>query len=262
MMHDVDSTVCHNCSAPLAGPYCSSCGQKAQPLNPTLRALASDVVEATLDVDGRTFRSVVTLLTAPGVLTLEYFRGRRARWIAPLRLYLLFSVVYFAAASFGGPVHVGITGRDGADKSQQIAELGNRTEAEVQQAVQQALSVWTARAMFVLVPLFAGFLRLATRRTGTNYPQQVIFAFHVHAAWFVAGAIAALADAFAPRVVDAVVSLAAFGYATWYFVVALRTVYGFTRRRAMVRAAMVGFAYWVVITLVVLAIALPVLFWH
>ena len=33
-----DSALCYNCSAPLSGPFCAACGQKAKALNPTLAA--------------------------------------------------------------------------------------------------------------------------------------------------------------------------------------------------------------------------------
>ena len=55
-----------------------------------------------LHVDGKIFRSVRLLLMRPGLLTHEYFRGRRARYISPIRLYLIFSVAFFAAAALAG----------------------------------------------------------------------------------------------------------------------------------------------------------------
>ena len=35
-----------------------------------------------------------------------------------------------------------------------------------------------------LLPLFAAMIGLTVRRSGRNYPQQLYFALHVHAAWF------------------------------------------------------------------------------
>ena len=71
--------ICRNCSAPLDGPFCARCGQKAAPLNPTLRGLAREAALELLDVDGRIFRTVRLLLTRPGFLTREHLAGRRAR---------------------------------------------------------------------------------------------------------------------------------------------------------------------------------------
>ena len=61
--------------------------------------LAHDVVHEFLHVDSKIFRTVKLLLLKPGFLTREYFEGRRVRYVSPLRLYLVFSVINFAAAA-------------------------------------------------------------------------------------------------------------------------------------------------------------------
>ena len=86
---------CHNCGIRLAGPFCSACGQKSVPLSVTLHEFAHELTHEMLHVDGRLFQSVRRLLLSPGFLTREYVQGRRARWISPIRLYLIFSVIYF-----------------------------------------------------------------------------------------------------------------------------------------------------------------------
>ncbi|MGH8639496.1 MAG: DUF3667 domain-containing protein, partial [Burkholderiales bacterium] len=189
MDHPPDSTVCYNCGSTLRGSFCSACGQKAQPLNPTFHDLFHDFTHEMLHVDGRIFRSVRHLLLSPGFLTVEQFQGRRARWISPLRLYLVFSLTYFAVSSVGGGVRIGVTGTD-QETAEELQKLGFQSEEELQAAVTEAQAKWTPRVMFVLVPLFAWFVHIACRRTGRYYPQHLFFALHVHAAWFAVGALA------------------------------------------------------------------------
>lgn len=50
-------------------------------------------------MDGKILQSVKLLFTRPGFLTREYVEGRRIRYISPLRLYLVFSVAYFAVSA-------------------------------------------------------------------------------------------------------------------------------------------------------------------
>jgi hypothetical protein len=102
MTHGAESTTCYNCKARLTGPFCGACGQKAQSLNPSARDLLHDVTHEMLHVDGRIVRSVQRLLFSPGFLSREQFEGRRARWISPIRLYLIFSVIYFGVTAFDG----------------------------------------------------------------------------------------------------------------------------------------------------------------
>jgi hypothetical protein len=262
MSHVPDSPVCHNCGAALGGRFCAVCGQKAQPLNQTLHDFLHDFTHEMLHVDGRIFRSVRKLLFSPGFLTVEYFEGRRARWISPIRLYLIFSVIYFAVASLpGGGARVLINASDPEDVDE-LNRLGFRSEQELQETVRHAQATWTPRVMFVLVPLSAWLVQVACRRTGRNYPQHLYFALHVHAALFAAGAVAAAARLAKPRAFQyGVVALATL-YALAYVVLAFRRAYGGSIRRAIMRAAVVGIAYWAVIILAVIAIVLPVLLWR
>jgi hypothetical protein len=93
------SEQCRNCGAPLTGPYCAQCGQFDAPSDPTLRELLADAWDALTSLDGKLAASLRLLLTRPGALTVEYLAGRRARYLAPFRLYLICSVVYFLVAA-------------------------------------------------------------------------------------------------------------------------------------------------------------------
>lgn len=96
------SGFCHNCGIRLSGPYCAACGQKVRPLNITVHDFFHEFIHETLHVDGRLFQSIRRLILSPGFLTREYLQGRRARWISPIRLYLIFSVIFFALSAFTG----------------------------------------------------------------------------------------------------------------------------------------------------------------
>src|SRR5688500_1622779 len=95
----LDPERCANCHASLSGAFCAQCGQKVKPLDPTLRELATDVLHEVTDVDSKLLRSVRYLFTRPGFLSREHAEGRRASYVSPVRLYLVFSVAFFAAAS-------------------------------------------------------------------------------------------------------------------------------------------------------------------
>lgn len=87
--------VCANCGAPLAGEYCSNCGQRHEPHVHTIAHFASEAFESITHADSRLWRTLGYLLTRPGLLTREFFAGRRARYLPPFRLYIVISVVFF-----------------------------------------------------------------------------------------------------------------------------------------------------------------------
>lgn len=55
----------------------------------------TEAFEDTFSWDSRALNSVFALLFKPGFLTREYFLGRRARYIPPLRLYIFSSLLFF-----------------------------------------------------------------------------------------------------------------------------------------------------------------------
>jgi hypothetical protein len=59
-------------------------------------------------LEGKLWKSLGLLLFRPGRLTLEYIKGRRVRYVQPLRLYLTFSLIFFAVLKLGGDTHVNV----------------------------------------------------------------------------------------------------------------------------------------------------------
>ncbi|HMD35600.1 MAG TPA: DUF3667 domain-containing protein, partial [Vicinamibacterales bacterium] len=102
-------TTCLNCGAALDGPFCARCGQKAVHPKPTLHELLHDALEEFLHFDGKIVQTLRTLVTRPGQLTVDVVSGRRARYIAPLRLYLTVSVLFFVVAALSPPRGIQVT---------------------------------------------------------------------------------------------------------------------------------------------------------
>jgi hypothetical protein len=272
------SEFCHNCGIRLSGPYCAACGQKDVPLSVTLRDFFHELTHETLHVDGRIFQTIRRLLLSPGFLTREYIQGRRARWISPIRLYLVFSVAYFALSAFtgfrvgvydrpprsgfsfslGDASRAGVTADNGQDAEDEARKLGYENFAAMRNAVNQAILAWVPRVMFVLMPFFAWLVARAYRRVDRNYLHHLIFAVHVHAAWFGAGAVAKAVEIAVPPAGHVLEPLGVM-FGIVYVVIAFRRVYGRVRF-AFVRIAIVLAAYFVVYVVAFAAVIVPVVF--
>ncbi len=90
---------CDNCGATLSGKYCGNCGQRREPPVHSLWHFTQLATEDLTHADSRLWRTLGALLYKPGHLTREFLSGRRARYLPPVRLYLVLSVLFFLVAS-------------------------------------------------------------------------------------------------------------------------------------------------------------------
>ena len=90
---------CENCGSALTGRYCSSCGQRRESPVHSLWHFTSVAAEDLTHADSRLWRTLGALLFRPGQLTREFLAGRRVRYLPPVRLYLVISLVFFLWAS-------------------------------------------------------------------------------------------------------------------------------------------------------------------
>lgn len=91
---------CGNCGTQLLGPYCHACGQPTKHFIRHLPSVMRDLLEGLFNIDSRILRTLGVLIFRPGRLTMEYIAGRRARYTAPLQLYLIVSVLMFVSLSW------------------------------------------------------------------------------------------------------------------------------------------------------------------
>ncbi|MCB0685459.1 MAG: DUF3667 domain-containing protein, partial [Saprospiraceae bacterium] len=88
---------CLNCGAPLeeSDQYCGHCGQKTHDGKVPLLSMLHEFVSDQLNLDGKVLYTLKLLLT-PGLLTTEYFAGKRKKQINPIRLFFFAMIVGLA----------------------------------------------------------------------------------------------------------------------------------------------------------------------
>jgi hypothetical protein len=90
---------CLNCGDATPGRYCRACGQRKGAVRVSMRRLLADVLEDQLSINSALPRTLKALFLHPGRLTREYSNGRIAAYIAPFRLYLVASLLFFLTLS-------------------------------------------------------------------------------------------------------------------------------------------------------------------
>jgi len=133
-----EQKLCANCGAPMHGPYCYACGQPEKGMIRQLASVMHDVLDTVFNIDSRVFRSLLPLYFRPGYLTLEYFAGRRVRYVTPFRLFFFLCIVAFFAIQIALNLgdekftwnHGGINGGD-VNTAQTVADVEKRVAAEL-----------------------------------------------------------------------------------------------------------------------------------
>ncbi|HTE46678.1 MAG TPA: DUF3667 domain-containing protein [Gemmatimonadaceae bacterium] len=283
------SDACLACDRPLNGPFCSNCGQRAVPPNPTLRELGGEAFAEFSGWDGKFADTIRTLIWRPGQLTLKFLRGKRSQYITPLRLYLSCSLVYFVLAAAnrssveragrGGPgIVVTTTQPNGSAKALDLSRGVGGISAEDRETIRAAIEsapallrpvarriledkkgfqqdVFNAlpKGLFVLLPAFAGILTLLYRRR--HYAEHLYFAMHLHAFTFLALAVTALVKWVPSALVIGVTGVAAMLWISVYTHVALRRVYGGSFAGTLVKEAAMGVLYFAAFIPVLIGLA-------
>jgi hypothetical protein len=213
------SSHCRNCDAYAPDHYCPRCGQETNEHLPSAGEFVHEFVLHYFAAEGRLWRTLGALVLHPGRLTIEYLRGRKRKYVLPLRLYLTVSVVFFlllrltaepaserVSAAFHRSLNDGhstftivdfgfgkaLRNADGSFTCDLPKWLCNRiTERVIQPPgeLERRLSNLSpdllshlSTAVFLLLPVFAFYLQLAYfKRT---YGEHFLFALHVHSFWF------------------------------------------------------------------------------
>lgn len=269
---------CENCGHSLLGPYCSLCGQHAHASARSLSGLLHDAWHDLTHIEGRLWITLKLLLFRPGRLTLEYFAGRRARYAAPFRLYLVVSVIFFALSSLLGRLdadskdqvaHVSVSQKassdtrcddirlDSAQAVRFVQHLCERVVADDGRSLSHAFAGYIPKTMFVFLPLVAGILALLYRRPKRFYVEHLVLVLHNHAAAFgamtVTQIVHILAITFGAAGFASLRSgadwlhngldIALIAYVPWYTYRSLRCFYGLARGATWLRLIPLGMAY-------------------
>jgi hypothetical protein len=123
---------CSNCGVAMDGAYCPQCGQSAEDIRRPAWSLFSHVAESVFAWEGRFFHTLRSLFLRPGRVAREYIDGKRMAYTAPVRLYVVLSLVFFTVMglaqvrTFGveiSPHDSVILRQDAAETQQRIAQL-------------------------------------------------------------------------------------------------------------------------------------------
>ena len=238
---------------------------------------------AYFSTEGALWRTLKLLLTKPGELTRQYLDGRRKHYVLPLRLYLTISLITLLLVRLAGSVDLEVGPNERTELSMASSNLVinmssgkaglhngvffcenlpdwvcKRFKRRIDidpKAMTSELGVMKDRflgnlggTMFVLLPTFALWLKLAYFGRRLYYTEHLVFALHIHAFWFLALAVS-LSGTWvltAPAVLAVPI----------YTLMAMKRVYGGRFWPRLMRAGVVSALYLVVMTVAIMGVGL------
>lgn len=256
---------CANCRAHLQGSYCHRCGQKGH-LHSKLHHLLHEFVEGIAHFDGRFWRTLPLLALRPGKLSRYWIEGKRARYVAPLHLFLFAVFLMFAVPSFTGrhlislpnaseraelQTQVKVTAQQGDSPAERWAR---RTVVKVQKRLQNPdyygykIETLLYKLSFIVVPISMGILWLLMlfKRGYSLYDHGVVALYGTGFFALLLTAAAALSGPVAGVFTSAMI-LYVSGHAVWH----LKEAYGLSWLGAVIRGlllgllSMIGFGFFV-----------------
>lgn len=242
----MSSASCANCGAHLAGSFCHQCGQHESASHPaTLGHLLHEVTHELLHVDGKVWRTAKALFLEPGRLTADYWAGRRARWIGPIRVFLIAAAAMVLFVPGIGPMNFRTLVQRKADGGLDLsigasvdrrAGLAGMTPVDDEKAheYQEELRHGYAAVRYAAVPIFALATWALYRRRQAFYANHVVMAVHFYSFWY----LVSLVTSQLPYRIGASIGV---GVSAIYLFLALRRLYGETALLTVVKSAVLFF---------------------
>ncbi|MBI3719773.1 MAG: DUF3667 domain-containing protein [Sphingobacteriales bacterium] len=199
---------CASCNTLLTGNYCYNCGEKK--LNPakdfSLRKFIEQTVDGFTHLDSKFFKSFWLLLTKPGFLTAEYLNGRRVKYMKPIQILLITSVLFYFFMPNSGSFYSSYNQLNNAfikkgftienffkynisktlkEKAITIKGSDASTEAinqksnEIYEAAYEKAAHNSKTWLFLILPVWALFVYLLFYRRHPYYVQHLVFAMHL-----------------------------------------------------------------------------------
>jgi hypothetical protein len=87
---------CVSCGSQMTENYCGTCGEKKFDHHDlTLKHYLEESFEGITHFDNKFFKSVKLLITKPGLLSVDYCRGKRIPYMRPFALFFVCNIIYF-----------------------------------------------------------------------------------------------------------------------------------------------------------------------
>jgi hypothetical protein len=165
---------CENCGAQLYGPWCAKCGQPAIDYRRSIRHVVVDLLDEFVNWDSKFFATIGLLLVRPWKLTNDFLAGHRVRYVHPLRVYLLASVLFFFAVNFGAKsIHLHRGKLSSKDRAELQAKLKDpNLPPEARASIEKAMALTSPSPAAMTSPAGQPAAETSPTPTAQSTPEE------------------------------------------------------------------------------------------
>ncbi len=172
------------------GRFCSACGEKRLTHHDySIRHYALELFEVITHLESKLLRSGWLLVSQPGFLSHEHLLGRRVRYVAPLKLFLIVSLVYFLsitifyANTFTTPLRIHLEQNDyyptfAASLVQRKLASTHLDYAQLEERFDHKAAVLSHTLLFTLIPIIALLFWALLFRKRRYFAEHLVIATH------------------------------------------------------------------------------------
>lgn len=253
---------CPTCGKQAVDKFCAACGEKilSEP-DYSLRGLVGETINVVTNLESNIFRSFWLLVRRPGLLTVEYFAGRRKHYLKPLQLFIFCNVIFFffqALTDYNSlrtPLRVHLNNMPYSELARQkVSEVltarGTPFE-EYRASFDSTIETHAKTLIFMMIPLLGVGLAIIYVRSKEYVVKHVVFVTHFFSfflLWlsFFYVFVKMIARLFGLigyrlRLGDVIMSIVILSVSWWYLAFATRRAYPQSWAKAVLRSfALVG----------------------
>ena len=164
----------------------------------SIRRFASEAAQEITSLEhSKLFRTVAALLFRPGLLTVEYFSGRRVRYVKPFALTLAVLALHLFAFSVSNTSSMYDVGKVIATQKSMLGSQGNEAARPIEAGIrkesaergvnpryveQEINDKWVRNSSFLQIPLIvvlALLLQLVHLSSRRYFVEHLVFSMHV-----------------------------------------------------------------------------------
>ncbi|MGB4845859.1 MAG: DUF3667 domain-containing protein [Ferruginibacter sp.] len=175
--------VCKNCGNNFTGKFCNICGEKVYTeKDKSVKHILGEGFHFLTHFEGTFFKTLKTIFTRPGQLSLDYCNGIRKRYFKPLSFFLLLVILYLLFPVFEGlnmnlyaHAQHKLYGKFATAEITSLLKEKNITEVMLVDSFHHAGEKTSKFLLFIIIPALAFFSMLIVRSKKRAYYDHFVF---------------------------------------------------------------------------------------